>query len=144
MIEEQLDIIGDRIVEMTKENLRRQGLAGSDIIKNISYSIDEFDNVYELIINIPEYGVYIDKGRKPGSRMPPKKPIDDWLKKKRIPLAASFAIRKSIGIRGIKPRPFLDAIVKYANKTNDILFDAVGDEITIELNDIIDKVNKII
>ena len=65
-----------------------------------------------------QYADVIEFGRKPGARMPPVKPIEDWIRIKRLKLrnrqgefikstesnikSAAFAIAKSIGVNGIE------------------------------------------
>lgn len=60
----------------------------------------------ELTVTIPHYGLYVNDGRKPGSKMPPAQPISDWMKAKGIEQKYLYPIRRKIGRDGIKPRPF--------------------------------------
>lgn len=59
-------------------------------------------------ISMPLYGLVIDKGRKPGAKMPPPHALDEWLKSKSIPLSAAYPIARSIGINGIPARPWIN------------------------------------
>lgn len=137
-----LNNIGARIVELTQDKLRKQGLSESSIITNISYDVEEINEEYELVIRTPEYAINIDKGRRKGAKMPPKKPIEDWMKAKGIPMRASFPIRRAISIRGIKPRPFLDTIVNNIANIEDILFDFEQEQIVVELDKIFKKIKQ--
>lgn len=142
MIDELLVDIGDRVVDKMKDKLASYDLGGSDIINNITSEVKETSpGVFELVFNMPDYAVYIDKGRKPGSRMPPQKPIEEWLKKKGIPLRASFAIRKTISARGVKPRPFLDIIDKELENISNEILNSETKYLSITLDEILQKIN---
>lgn len=64
---------------------------------------------------MPDYAVYVDKGRKAGKR-PPVEAIMKWMRDKGIrsksgirAVDIAYVIARSIGERGIKPRPFIEA-----------------------------------
>lgn len=52
--------------------------------------------------------IYINEGRKAGSKMPPRTPIEQWLNAKGIPLEFYFPIAKKIARDGIAPTPVID------------------------------------
>jgi len=135
-----LDDIGKRIILLTQEELKKYNLQNSNIYNEVTYEVSSSNDIYKLVIKFPDYAEFIDKGRKPGSRMPPQKPIEDWLKRKGINNKSSFAIRKSISVRGIKPRPFLDAVAKHILEMNKVLEEGTEKQISIYLDDIIKKI----
>lgn len=140
MIDDFLTDIGVRIVDKMVSKLSSYGLGDSDIAKDInSYVKETSEGVFELVFNMPDYAIYIDKGRKPGARMPPQKPIEAWLKKKGIPLTASFPIRRSIAARGVKPKPFLDIIDSELENISNEILDGQTDTITLQLDDILNR-----
>lgn len=139
MIEELLNDIGVRVTDKVKETLKTQGLVTSDLYKSLDYTISDNNGLYLLEFKIPEYGLYIDKGRKKGARMPPSKPIEDWMKKNNIPSRASFAIRRSISIRGIKPRPFLDVYDKELENISEEILKGETIEISLTLDEILNR-----
>lgn len=49
------------------------------------------------------YGLYVEKGRRPG-RMPPVKAVESWARRHG---ANPFLVARAIGRRGTKPRPYL-------------------------------------
>lgn len=69
---------------------------------------------YQAIFNVPEYWKWVEYGRKPG-KQPPMEKILTWVKSKGIkPLnkkipekSLAFIIARSIGKKGIKPKPML-------------------------------------
>lgn len=76
-----------------------------------------------ISVSLPEYYLYVDKGRKSGGKRPPIKPILDWIKRekitvpKEIPLLSfAFAVANSIAEEGIKARPFIE-----------VLYDQIGE-----------------
>lgn len=53
------------------------------------------------------YGLYVEKGRQPGKPMPPAGAIAGWAARKGIPASSLFVLRRAIGRKGIKARPFM-------------------------------------
>jgi hypothetical protein len=109
----------------------------SDIAKATKITLD----TNGLAINLPDFADDIDKGRKAGT-YPPFKAILAWALKYRIQALGgssksriganqlAFAIRQSIYRNGIKPRPFLDDVDKYATDLigkiiDDVIFPAI-------------------
>ena len=73
-------------------------------------------NDKDISVSLPEYYLYVDKGRKAGKR-PPIKPILDWIKREKIKvpkeipvLSFAWAIANSIANDGVKARPFIDVL----------------------------------
>lgn len=139
MLYELLNDIGVRVINKVKGKLESYRLRDSEIYDKLTYDIKESNGVYQLVFNIPEYALYIDKGRSKGSRMPPQKPIEDWMKKKNIPLRASYAVRHNISVRGVKPRPFLDIYDKELENISKQILDDQYKELSLSVNDIFKK-----
>jgi hypothetical protein len=53
------------------------------------------------------YGLYVEKGRGAGKPMPPAGAMAAWMARKGIPASASYVLRRSIGRKGIKARPYM-------------------------------------
>lgn len=106
-INELLSDIQDIIVDV----LRSIDLDNSNFAKNINILFENDD----VIITLPDYAIYIDRGRKPGET-PPVDDIIDFIRRKGITSTdlseeqLAFAIANSIGDKGIKPRPFIDRL----------------------------------
>jgi len=103
-----LSKLGDNIIDVIKSNLD----SSSRIYNNISYNIVENENEAELTILTPDYFKYIDNGRKPNSKLPPPKPIEEWIKRKNIETKAVFAIQKHIAKNGIPAKNITEQIIK--------------------------------
>lgn len=87
---------------------------------------------------MPDYAVYVDKGRKAG-KMPPVKAIMKWMRDKGIrsksgirTIDIAYVIARSIGERGIKPRPFIEA---FTDELTVLVMKNVSREIDNALND---------
>ncbi len=105
-----------KVVEMVLSKANIQ----SDSTKNIKTEVDNSG----IIITLPGHYKFIDAGRKPGKR-PPVNVILEWMSKERISIPSgmkpnqfAFLVSRSIGRRGVKPRPFLD---KLAEEISNIL-----------------------
>ena len=108
--------LNELIAELIQETLIRNlltidpDLSTSDLVKNIK-AIPVGDTVE---VFMPNYAIYVEKGRKPGVKAPPVYVIVAWIKKKKIPLrggrinAVAYAIARSIGRWGIKAKPFIE------------------------------------
>lgn len=80
-------------------------------------------NGYDFSINLNDYAIFIDKGRRKGAKRPPLYAIIDWMRRNGITprngmseQSLAFIIARNIGIRGIKARPFLDNLQKEATE----------------------------
>ena len=121
-----------QIVEIAMES---QGLKDSNLYKSLEVisSQNKGDLVFDFMLN--DYVIYVDGGRRSG-KMPPMDVIVDWCKRHDIQYTNSiiYAIRKTIGEEGIRPRPFLDKIFSEIDKHwdsewSDELFDKIMKEI---------------
>lgn len=112
-------------------------IATGKLVNSIKYKVKREGDTYTVWITGKDYLQYVESGRRPGAKMPPVEPIEQWIKKKRIPIGAgrtktlvkrgrqapkakqlrnmAFLIARSIGKRGIKPFPvsqILDSALK--------------------------------
>jgi len=99
-----------------KRNIQKE-LSWTDNAKDL---IDVEPKGKGLVIAMPLYAWVIDTGRRPGAKMPPPSALYGWLEKKSIPLSAAFPIARSIGVKGIKARPWIDAAIDVPNLMEDI------------------------
>ena len=53
------------------------------------------------------YGLVVEKGRGANKPMPPAGAMAGWMARKGIPASASYVLRRSIGRKGIKARPYM-------------------------------------
>lgn len=85
--------------------------ATGNLVNNISFIITYNQEDISIEFSMPEYGVFVDKGRRPG-KQPPISAILPWLKIKGIPESAAFPIARNIGRFGIQPTPFFETSIE--------------------------------
>lgn len=107
-VEEIYEAIGESLVESIQAELIRIGLSDSNIIKSVTYKIQ--DN--QISVYMPDYYKYIESGRRPLAKRVPIEILIKWMKRKNIAAGrenkAAWAIQRAIYLHGIKPRPFLN------------------------------------
>lgn len=106
-IDELLDKYGAELTSEMRTRLQgHQKEATGTLLNSIGYEVRESaPGVSELAIFMADYGIYVDKGRKPG-KMPPVSAIREWCKVKGIPEKAAFPIARNIGRFGIPATNF--------------------------------------
>ena len=114
--------------DVIREMISIGELEGSNFANNLKAEVKDD---LSLVISYPEYGQYINDGRKAG-KMPPVASLKDWMDRKGIPETAAYGIAKTIAINGIKARPFLSAldnsIDKYVEDVAQAYANNVADE----------------
>ena len=142
--ESTIDNSSLRLVSIFQNVLDRKGITASGRLKN-SFNVKE-SNEQGIELEFDSYGTIVDQGRRPSSKMPPVKPIQDWLRDKNIrPKGGqtieqlSFAIAKTIQKKGYRPQPFiqltLNEFAEYlANEIEQPLAQDIEDSIQSELN----------
>jgi len=101
----------------------------SNSINEVKTEVDDSG----ITVTLPSHYAFIDSGRKPGRR-PPASAILKWMSEERIsipsgmkPKQFAFLVARSIGRRGIKPRPFI-------NKLGEEIANIIADFISTEIN----------
>ena len=122
---ENLDIalqdFGQRIIdEMQNQLFENKSVNTGDLARSITQNIVSEDDKEILQVSLLWYGELLEDGgpgRRAG-RMPPIRPIEGWIKRKKIPIPSAFkspksfafAIAKSIEKKGVKKyskKPFI-------------------------------------
>ena len=90
-----------------------------------------------MVINLPEYAEYLDKGTKPRKAGSGgfNEAIRKWVAVKGLPPQSTFPIARSIWDNGTSPHPFLieyDNVVQFFLTSNTIEI-AIEDDVTEEL-----------
>jgi hypothetical protein len=134
MIEKLNELVAELIQETLIRNLLAidPDLSTSRLVRDIR-AVPVGDSVE---VFMPNYAIYVEKGRKPGVKAPPVSVIVAWIKRKKIPLrggrinAVAYAIARSIGRWGIKAKPFIE-------RSADELFES--EPFAIALSDFLDQ-----
>ena len=116
-----LNSFAQTIVNRYKDKISEY--ASGKLYKTIDYSITAQNESYLVTINLENYWLNIEKGRRPGAKRPPVSAIENWIKvrkiiprpvtlksgRQRVPTVQQLAyvIARSIAKHGIKPRPFM-------------------------------------
>lgn len=115
-----LNDFGNFIITNYKSQLEAEQMNNGELYRTISYSVSTVNSGWVISVSLADYWKYIEYGRRPG-KMPPVSAIENWIKVKQIiphsmtlksgktviPTIPqlSFLIARSIGRRGIPPKP---------------------------------------
>ena len=141
---------GDRIIdEMRNQLFENNSVNTGDLARSITKQLVKSNEQDTLQVSLLWYGELLEDGgpaRKAG-RMPPIRPIEGWIKRKNIPVPASFkspksfafAIAKSIEKRGAKKyskKPFIMESINNAaaNFGNEAIAAGVEADLIIDID----------
>lgn len=127
-----LNDFGDFIITNYKSQLEAEHMNNGELYRTISYSVSTGNSGWVISVSLADYWKYIEYGRRPG-KMPPVSAIENWIKVKQIVPHSmtlksgktaiptipqlSFLIARSIGRRGIAPKPLFKNSFEAAKKT---------------------------
>jgi hypothetical protein len=119
--------IADTVLKVVELVLRRTNIKSNKVDDTIVETNKEGVSIY-----LPDHYEFIDEGRRPGKR-PPVRAIIEWIREDRIIIPAgmkinqfAFLVARSIGRRGVKPRPFVESL---ADEIAEIVADNIIDEL---------------
>ncbi len=121
------------------EIMRKFDLDKSDLVKTSKFEYKDG----EIIISMNDYAIYVNQGRRAGSKQPPQRAILRWILRNptiNIPQGMtaeqlSFVIARSIGIKGIKAKPFLEQLNEdVVELTTKYIFNKVNLELQDKFN----------
>ena len=126
-----LNDFGNFIITNYKSQLEAEQMNNGELYRTISYSVSTGNSGWVISVSLADYWKYIEYGRRPG-KMPPVSAIENWIKVKQIiphsmtlksgktviPTIPqlSFLIARSIGRRGIAPKPLFKNSFEAAKK----------------------------
>lgn len=148
----EIQQIADLFANALKDKLADNNSNATGNLSRSIRSIVKFDGKWlEINVNLQDYWIYVEKGRKAGRRPPISaikqwvqvKPIVPYTKGKRVPTTNDLAylIARSIGNKGIKPKPFFEVTKRefgLVEKVENILvgeFSRISDDLLLEIND---------
>lgn len=115
-----LNDFGKVIIDNYKSQLEAEQMNNGELYRTISYSVSTGTGGWVISVSLADYWKYVEYGRRPG-KMPPVSAIENWINVKQIiphsmtlksgktviPTIPqlSFLIARSIGRRGIAPKP---------------------------------------
>ena len=106
-----LETYGEETLQSMRNILSNANkISSGNLISSLSYQITYNGSNLDIEFQMPDYGEFVDKGRKPG-KQPPLSNIQQWLTIRGIPQKAAFPIARKIGREGIKPTPFFETSI---------------------------------
>ena len=140
-----IDEFGRLIVDNYKAELEACGYQDGQLYRTLSYSVKMNSSSWLISISLEEYWKYIEYGRRPG-KMPPLEVIEKWIDVKEIkphsmtlksgktviptPPKLPFLIARSIGRRGIAPKPLFQKSFEAAKQQfMQVIKDAITQDI---------------
>ncbi len=116
-----LNDFGNFIITNYKSQLEAEQMNNGELYRTISYSVSTGNSGWVISVSLADYWKYIENGRRAGAKMPPVSAIENWINVKQIVPHSmtlksgktviptipqlSFLIARSIGQRGIPPKP---------------------------------------
>lgn len=138
------DDFGESLVEELKFQIaNKDKFATGNLADSMYYEVRTGDGKAVVAVIAADYFRFVDKGRRPGGKMPPDKAIRKWVRVKGIPERAVFVIRRAIARKGIKGIFILNPTIKkitaeFLPKYSKQLAKFVG---VVMVNDIYSKTN---
>ena len=149
-LDKALLAFGDRIIdEMQNQLFENNSVNTGDLARSITKQIVNNNEQETLQVSLLWYGELLEDGgpgRRAG-RMPPIRPIEGWIKRKKIPIPAAFkspksfafAIAKSIEKKGVKKyskKPFIMESIENAaaNFGNEALAAGIEADLIIDID----------
>ena len=126
-----LNDFGKFIITNYKSQLEAEKMNNGELYRNIKYSVSTGTGGWVISVSLADYWKYIEYGRRPG-KMPPLEVIEKWIDVKEIkphsmtlksgktvipkPSKLPFLIARSIGRRGIQPKPLFQKSFEVAKQ----------------------------
>ena len=140
-----LNDFGNFIITTYKSQLEAEQMNNGELYRTISYSVSTGNSGWVISVSLADYWKYIEYGRRPG-KMPPVSAIENWINVKQIiphsmtlksgktviPTIPqlSFLIARSIGRRGIAPKPLFQKSFEAAKQQfMQVIKDAITQDI---------------
>ncbi len=120
-----LNSFSEALIKQYHKNLAQFGISSGLLYNEIKFVISFNGSKFSVSLNLQDYWKYVEHGRKAGSKMPPMDKIEQWISTKNIepwpspngkfptPKSLAFVIARSIGQKGIKPKPTLEPAVDF-------------------------------
>ena len=140
-----LNDFGNFIITNYKSQLEAEQMNNGELYRTISYSVSTGNSGWVISVSLADYWKYIEYGRRPG-KMPPVSAIENWINVKQIVPHSmtlksgktviptipqlSFLIARSIGRRGIAPKPLFQKSFEAAKQQfMQVIKDAITQDI---------------
>lgn len=112
--DKDINALGQFIVnELGKELIKQDHKATGKLIASLDYKRQDTVVSTDLVIEMNDYGTWVNLGRKRGAAKVPIQALVEWIKQKGIEtnnkkvVGIAFAIQKSIEEKGIPSKPYV-------------------------------------
>lgn len=140
-----LNDFGKVIIDNYKSQLEAEQMNNGELYRTIRYSVSTGTGGWVVSVSLADYWKYVEYGRRPG-KMPPVSAIENWINVKQIVPHSmtlksgktviptipqlSFLIARSIGRRGIAPKPLFQKSFEAAKQQfMQVIKDAITQDI---------------
>lgn len=108
-LKKTLDLIGQQTVLAMQDRIKRGSFATGGLHDSLRSEVTDREDGMNLSVFASDVFFYVEHGRRAGAgaKMPPKEPIVAWMATVGIDPKLEWVIRRSIAVKGIKPRHYL-------------------------------------
>lgn len=107
--------MGESLGYLQAEIQKELPRGGTGILKGTLFTETRgtrLDDLRGIVASPQKYAVVVEKGRRPGAKMPPVAAIELWARRVLGVTGLGFVIARSIAKKGIKPRPIFETVAK--------------------------------
>lgn len=112
-------------------------ISRNGIMSHLGFLIAKRTDRITFETQLPDYAVYVDRGRRPG-KQPPVKSLVAWCVQHGM-RGAEFAIARNIGKHGIRPTNFTTPLQRMLSLLNGALKQSIAVDVNNEVNKIVEK-----
>ena len=153
--EGDISVLGQFIInELGKELIKQNHRATGKLIGSLDYRVIQSLQSTDLLIEMNNYGEYVNKGRQRGAKPVPIPALVEWIKQKGIEtnnkkvLGIAFAIQKTIEKQGIptnrrkqkygKSTEFIDdTLARITLKINSMILNLLSKKVEAEIDNLL-------
>lgn len=146
-LEKQLAVIGEHAVQYIKTQIQQHHkIATANLLNSIQYEVvSRSNNEVYLNIKTAKHFIFVDQGRKAGSKPPPIKPIEAWIKAKGIKFEgmSTTSMAYAISRKWLNKTKHIPPTNIYEGLMNDILIrqqDLLVDGMSDDIMSYVDKI----
>ncbi len=157
--ESDITLLGQFIInELGKELIKQNHRATGKLIGSLDYRVIQSVESTDLLVEMNDYGEWVNKGRRKGAKPVPIPALVEWIKQKGIAtnnkkvLGIAFAIQKSIEKKGIPSKQYVkwkagnsikrvgfidDTIIRITATINRMVLDIATKKVEIEIDNLL-------
>ena len=142
--------LADQLAFLFQAEILRQGkVASGDLLESVKGEAIATGSGFAIQATGNTYAIFINKGRKPGTKRVPIDAIIGWIRERGLAggfgdvESLAFAIQQSIYKNGIKPTPIIDqTIQEVLNVFDNKIAESIEQEVSISLFSSLDALER--